>query len=376
MSIKDIFGRFFNKNDTFYNSYTEKLTKEIYYKELAIASAINIIAKMIANSEFRTYKQKKEVFEENYYRFNIEPNQNQNATEFWQEVIWKLYYENEALIIKELGMYYLADSFTPKDKTLYQTSFENVKVKELIFNKTYYMEDVFYLKLNNSKIKELLDNVFNSYGELIAVTAGDYKSSRGIKGKVKLNTSWSQKFDDQTKLQNAIREKFKSYFSSENAVIPMEEGFDFTESEKKSSTNSEDIQKIIDGAINMVSIAFNMPRSVLKGELSEIKEETKNLFTFTGKPTAKLLQDEINRKLYGVNAYKEGSKMKIDISKAEYINMLDSTSSLDILKRNGFTHNELMRALGEEQIDEAWANKRYITKNYEEIKEGGKNEKK
>ena len=68
----------------------------------------------------------------------------------------------------------------------------------------------------------------------------------------------------------------------------------------------------------------------------------------------------------------KASKMKIDISKAEYVNILDSTNSLDILKRNGFTHNELMRALGEEQIDEAWANKRYITKNYEEIKEGGK----
>lgn len=370
MGIKDIFGRFFNKNDTYYNSYAENVAKEIFYKELAIASAINIVAKLITNSEIRTFKEKEEIFKHNYYRFNVEPNQNQNASEFKSELIWKLFYDNEALVIEENGMYYIADSFSKNDRTLYQTFFTNVSVGDLIFNKTYYMEDVFYFKLNNSKIKSLLDGLYNSYGILITQCMNDYRKARAVRGKVKLNTSWSQKFEDQTKLQEAIRAKFRSYFSSDNAVMPMEEGFDFTESEKKSVTSSEDVNKIIEGIFDIVAIAFNIPKGIIKGEMAEIKEETKNLLTLSVKPVAKLLEDEINRKLYGELAYSKGSKIKVDISRVEYISLFDVAGSLDVLTRIGFSHNFLLRAIGEEVIDESWANTHYITKNYQK-QEGG-----
>ena len=347
MGIKDIFGRFFNKNDAYYNSYAETVATEIYYKELAIASAINIVSKLIVNSEFRTYKEHEEIFKHNYYRFNVEPNQNQNASEFKSKLIWKLFYDNEALVIEENGMYYVADHYTKNDRTLYQTFFTNVSVGGLTFNKTYYMEDVFYFSLNNAKIKQLLDGLYNSYGLLITQCISDYRKARGVRGKVKLNTTWSQKFEDQRKLQEAIREKFRSYFSSDNAVIPMEEGFDFIESEKKSVTSSEDVNKMIEGIFDIVAMAFNIPKGIIKGELSEIKEETKNLLTFSVKPVAKQLEDEINRKLYGEFAYSKGSKIKVDISRVEYISLFDVAGSLDVLTRIGFSHNFLLRAIGE-----------------------------
>ncbi len=372
MGIKDIFGRFFNKNDTYYSSYAENVAKEIFYKELAISSAINIIAKLISNAEFRTFIDGKEVFKHNYYRFNIEPNQNQNASEFWSELIRKLFYENEALVIEENGMYYIADSFTPNNEVLYQTSFTNVVIGDLLFRKTYYMKDVFYFKLNDAKVKQLLDNLYNSYGALIAQCINDYKRSKGVRGKIKLNTSWSQKFEDQEKLQDAIRKKFSSYFSSDNAVIPMEEGFDYTEKEGKSSTSSEDVNKIIEGIFDIVAIAFNIPKGIIKGELSEIKEETRNLLTLSVKPVAKLVEDEINRKLYGEIAYAKGSKIKADISRVEYISLFDVAGSLDVLTRIGFSHDDILRAIGEEAINEEWSKKHYITKNYQE-QEGGKN---
>lgn len=85
------------------------------------------------------------------------------------------------------------------------------------------MEDVFYLKLNNSKIKKLIDDVYRSYGFLISQCINDYRKSKGIRGKVKITTTWSQKIGDQDKLQKIIQDKFRSYVSSDNSVIPMEE---------------------------------------------------------------------------------------------------------------------------------------------------------
>lgn len=373
MGIKDIFGRFWNKNDTVYNCYSDKAVLEIFYKELAINSAINIIAKLFANAEIRTFKNRKEVKEHNYYLFNIEPNQNQNATEFYLELIRKLIYNNEALVIQENDMFYIADSYKINDRTLYQTSFTNVSVKNLIFNKTYYMEDVFYLKLNNSKIKELIDNVYNSYGILISQCMSDYRKSKGIRGKVKITTAWSQKFKDQQELQKNIQQKFRSYFSSDNSVIPLEEGFDFHESERKGATTSSEVKELIEEVFNIVGIAFNIPVGIIKGDLADVKEQRKNLLTFGGVDTiARMYENEINRKMYGENAYINGSKAKVDTSRIEHINIFDVAGSLDVLTRIGYSHNDLLRITGEELINEEWANAHYMTKNYQK-QEGGEN---
>lgn len=120
-------------------------------------------------------------------------------------------------------MFYIADGYTINDRSLYQTFFTNVSIKNLNLKKRYFMEDVFYLKLNNSKIKKLIDDVYRSYGFLISQCINDYRKSKGIRGKVKITTTWSQKIGDQDKLQKIIQDKFRSYVSSDNSVIPMEE---------------------------------------------------------------------------------------------------------------------------------------------------------
>ena len=74
--------------------------------------------------------------------------------------------------------------------------------------------------------------------------------------------------------------------------------------------------------------------------------------------------------MYGENAYIEGSKVKIDTSRVEHINIFDVASSLDVLTRIGFSHNNLLRLIGEEAINEKWANEHYMTKNYQK-QEGG-----
>ncbi len=90
-------------------SFDTNILLEVYYKELAIFSAINLISKGLANSEFRTYFKNKEIKRDNYYLFNVEPNVNQNAQEFWNEAISKLVYENQVLIIQENGSFFIAD---------------------------------------------------------------------------------------------------------------------------------------------------------------------------------------------------------------------------------------------------------------------------
>lgn len=133
---------------------------------------------------------------------------------------------------------------------------------------------------------------------------------------------------------------------------------------------------MINEIFSIVGIAFNIPEGIIKGNLAEVGEQTKNLLTFGGIDTiAKLYENEINRKMYGENAYREGSKAKVDTSRIEHIDIFDVASDLDVLTRIGFSHNNLLRIIGEETINEEWANKHYVTKNYEEEEGGKSNEK-
>jgi HK97 family phage portal protein len=104
------------------NAVVGELAAEVYYKQLAIQSCINLIANTVARGEFLTYEKGQEVRKDNYYLLNVEPNQNKSASKFWRDVISKLVYENKCLVIQYNDKFYAADSFQIKEHAF----FENV----------------------------------------------------------------------------------------------------------------------------------------------------------------------------------------------------------------------------------------------------------
>lgn len=371
--FRDFLGKTLSSKDVEVDVISEKISNEIYVKELAINCAINIIAKLMSSAEIKTFSKNKEIKEHMYYLFNIEPNQNQNATEFYFQLFQQLIYNEEVLIVSENDFLYIADTFDKYDRSLYPTYFKNVTIKDLtLTNKTYSMEDVLYMKLNNKKIKDLIDGLYLSYGKLINSAFNSYRKSKGTRGKYKIPSSWSQKFKDQEALQKVIREKFKAYFASDDAVLPIEDGYEYIESGENSnrkSTSSSEIKELIDETFSIVAIAFNMPVGILKGDISQNKEIIKSLLTINIKPYAKMLQNEINRKYYGETEYLKGNRVKVDITNIQYINLLENANAIDVLFRDGFSHNEIMDRLDEEKLDEEWANMHFVTKNYMTVQE-------
>ncbi len=355
------------------DTVVNEIANEIYIKELAINCAINILAKLMTSVQIKTYENNKEIKKHMYYLFNVEFNQNTTASEGWYDFFFKLIYEQEVLVIYENQNLYVADSFDKYDRVFYDTYFKNVTIDDLtLTRKTYYMEDVLYLKLNNKKIKDLIDGLYLSYGKLINAASNSYRKSKGTRGKYKIPMNWSQKYKDQVALQKAIREKFKTYFSADNAVLPIEEGFEFIETENsnnRKTTSSSEIKELIDEAFNIVAIAFNMPVGILKGDISQNKEIIKSLLTINIKPYAKMLQDELNRKFYGEQEYLKGNRVRVDITNVQYINLLENANAIDVLFRDGFSHNEIMDRLDEELLDEDWANMHFVTKNYMTVQE-------
>ena len=73
---------------------------EICLRELAFWTCVGKIANALTKCEFRTFYEGEELFKDEYYLWNYEPNRNQNKAEFLSKAMEQLFRNNELLIVE------------------------------------------------------------------------------------------------------------------------------------------------------------------------------------------------------------------------------------------------------------------------------------
>ena len=374
--LKSAFSRESNFKNSMGVTVEENLQIEIFYKELAIQSCISFIANALVMSEFQTFEGGKEVKKTNHYLFNVEPNLNQNATEFWHEVIWRLIYDNECLIIQHDDQFFVAESFSHEEFAFKEDIYSNVTVRGFSMSRSFIESEVFYLKLNNKHIKRLIDGLYTDYGELLARAKKNFKKAGGRKG-VYTQDGYGpiagKEYDEQLKL---IEQNLKSYFESENGALLLSGGDKYDESQQMSvGKDSRDIRNLVNDVIDFACAAFHIPAGVVRGDTVGVAEQTDNTIMFGINPFAKLITSEINRKLYRMDAYLKGSFVRMDTKKIRDVDIEKMSKSADLLFRIGVhSVNENREMFGKSLIDEPWANEHFVTKNYNSILDSEFNE--
>jgi len=345
---------------------------EYYIRNLAFQSAVNLIANAVSKCEFKTYFKGKEIKEREYYLFNIEPNKNQNSTSFIHKWISKLYEDNECLIIEQNGQLLVADTFLKKEYALFDWQFTGVTVNEYTFSKTFNMSEVMYFRLNNVDIRKLINGMYESYGALIAYAQKSYKKSRGSKVLLEVSTLAQGKPDFKDTFSKMMNEYFKTYFEADNAVLPLFDGYKATNEGSKTYSNegTRDIKAMIDDVYDFTARAFQIPPALLRGDMANIKDAVDNFLTFCIDPLCDMSQEEIIRKRCGYSGFSQGTYIKIDTKSIKHIDLLSVATSIDKLIGSGaFCINDIRKAVGDEIIDEPWAWKHFITKNYSSVDE-------
>lgn len=176
-------------------------------------------------------------------------------------------------------------------------------------------------------------------------------------------------FDE--KLKKLMNDYFRSFFNSENAVLPLYEGYKYTDlgSKTYSEGTSRDIKNQYDDIFDFTARGFSMPPSLAKGDVQDTSKAVEEMLTFCLDPLADMLQQEINRKRNGKDVL-EGTKISINTTRVKHVDMFDISGAADKLISSGlYTVNMLLRSIGEPQVDEDWANTHMMTKNYAGIEE-------
>ncbi len=373
MRIIEILRDMFGDKDTVY--VTQKLESEKYklaIEDFAIQMAINMIAGAVAKCEFKTYIKGKETKNDEYYLWNVEPNDNQNSSQFIQEFISKLLYYNECLIVDVGGKLIIADNFTQNEYVLFPNTFTSVSRGTLTFDKTFSMADVLYFKYGNNDIRALLSNLLSGYSDLLDMAIGKYKRAGGRKGIIHTDKNRSGDKDYQAKINDLFQNQFKSYFSNENAVVHMEKGIDYDEitgeGSKKSTSEIADIASITKEAMARVAQAFRIPPALLQGDIADVEKLTDNLLTFCIDVLVDLIQTEIIRKRYGKTAYLAGTYLKIDTTCIKHIDIFDVAEKADkLISDSLYNVDELRVKLGDMPLNTWWSKRYVMTKNYQDV---------
>ncbi|EEO2765097.1 phage portal protein [Listeria monocytogenes] len=377
--------RTLNLTDTVWCSIPSEKLKELSIKKWAIDSCANKIANTLSCAEVLTYEKGEEVRKKNWYMFNVEANQNQNATEFWKKAIYKLVYDNEALIFMQDEYIYVADSFTKNDKSLYENTYTGVTLKDLTLKKEFKESEVLHLTLNNESIKSIIDGFYLLYGDLISAAVNKYKKINSRKIIVKLKGMFGQAPEEEEKLRLMLSERMKKFLAEGDSALPVEDGMEIDELTGDSKiAESRDIKKMIDDVFEMVANSFNIPLGLAKGDTVGLSEQVNSFLMFSINPIAEMFTDEGNRKFYGRNSVLERTYMKLDTTRIKVQDIQEIASSMDVLFHIGVnTIDDNLRMIGREPAMSPETQERFVTKNYaplgeneEDLKGGDINENK
>lgn len=357
-----------------------ELATEVYVKELAVQACVNLLAGTLAKCEWKTFEKGKEVRKDNYYLLNVEPNQNKSATKFWRDVVAKLVYENEALIIQHNLQFYNVDSFTLDEKVFRENIYKDIVMGDLQLNRVYTEAEVFHLEFHNDKIADVINGLYSSYSKLIAASQAHYKKNNARKGKLVVPTNYPQTDDAQKDLTELLNVRFRRFFQAEgDAVVPLTDGLSYEELVSnigtKGGIEGRDIRAFIDDVFDFTAMAFQIPPSLLKGSVADTDKSITTFITFPINSLAKEITDEINRKMYGKKAYLEKTYCKLDTTKIKAVEIKDIANALDVLVRIGaYSIDDCLLELGMEPLNTEWSQQRFMTKNYTPVEtaiEGG-----
>jgi len=352
------------------NAYADEYSSvmgEIYVREMAFWSAVNLVANAVSKCEFKTFLEGKEVKQKEYYLWNFEPNKNQNSSAFMHKLIAQLYRKNECLVVEQNGQLLIADSFEKKEYVLYEDVFSQVTVKDFTFNRSFVQSEVLYFTLSECDMRKVVNGLYESYNRLLSYSMKAYQKSRGTKGVFKYDTLPVAGTPEREAFDSLVNEKIGKWLTGDNAALPLGRGQDWKELEHKTynNENTRDIRAQIDDISDFTCKAFGIPPALLRGDVQGVSDALDNFLTFCIDPLTDMLSEEINRKRNGYYGMANGNYLKIDTKQIKHVDLLSVSSAIDKLISSGvFCVNDIRELVGESIIEEPWAYQHFITKNY------------
>lgn len=350
---------------------TDDAGRRLNVEELALFSAIDLLAAAGSACPWLTYRENKRYQGDDWVQYNIQPNPNQNAAEFRRMLIARLLWDGEALVFGHGGHIYLADSFQRDVRAFVPNVYRGVTCNNLSMDKVFQEDEVWYFSYSNLRVSQLIANLKGLYSTALSEALDKYKRSGGRAGIVEVPNRPSGNKNFEGDVNKIMNERFKAFFSGKNAVVTLHEGWKFIPHDgpasQKSVSEVSDMEAIFRQAQDRACNALHIAPGLLRGDVTGLDDAINYTLAFGLKPILKIIETEVNRKSW-LPLMKEGWYMRIDATHVKVADVFSVAEKFEKLFQNGaYSINGLLEKLDEAPLPFPWADKHFVTKNAELI---------
>lgn len=350
--------------------------QQIYFKELGLQIAISYIANTISKCEFKVYEDGKEVQNQLYYMLNVNPNPNQNSSQFLNKLISRYYYSNDGVLVfpdTKRNRLYVADGYSLEEHPLTENIFTNISIENETLRRKFKASEVFYFKLDDKQVKRLIDGAYEQYGKVMQAAIDGFVRRNGKKYKLALERYAAGDPEFKKIYDEVLKKQLQSFVENANAVYPQYKGTNLEEFDKTAAGNygnSSDVIAIRKEMFDVVAQAFKIPLSMMYGNITNINDMINMFLTFTIDPLADMIGEEITRKMYPFDAWKKGNCVKVDTSCISHVDILDVADKVSAAIASGTVQiDDMRKRLDMEPYGDKFGKMRFITRNYATLDE-------
>lgn len=338
------------------------------WQMLAVCIAVSYVANAISKSEFRVYRRGKEAPDDYlYYVLNVSPNANESASHLKRMLIERYYLNGEALLLVENDQVFLADSFTRQQMGLADDVFTGITVNQMHTDmRQLRAGDVMYFGQGDVRIRSVVSAAVRDYSQLLGVATRSYATSNTPK--YTFNSQGMQRGNnvDEEQQRKLTAERFRDFINATRAaVLPQNQGRELTRFDSGTPAPVADITSIRDDMFKTVAQAWQIPLSMMTGNITNMSEIVQTFLTFCVDPIAVMIGDELTRKVMGYWDWKQGDRIVVDTSRVKHIDIFDVAPNVEKLISTGtFTIDDVRSKLGEQPLNTDFSKAFYLTKNF------------
>ena len=345
---------------------TQKMLDQLAFKELALFIGISYIANTLSKCEFKTYENGVEVQNKLYYMLNISPNPNQKSSQFINKFIEQYYYNGSSLVVPYKSYIYCADNFDVDDSNpLVENTFFNVTFGNHQIKKKHRASEVFYIQLDNKKVKDLVDSMYLEYGQIISQALATYKRTNGTRYKLLLERFQAGDPEFKKQYDEVIKKGLQTFIENNNSIYTQYKGTDLQEFSSKTPANSSDIIAMRKEIFEVAAQALKIPLPMMYGNITNMNEIVKVYLSICIDPLADMISEELTRKYYSFKEWQAGNYIKVDTSCINHIDILEVADKVDKAISSGVTNiDEMRKRLGMHTLETDFSQAHWMTKNY------------
>lgn len=360
-------GKIVNLNDN-----CVLLTTETVYKLLAIETCIDVITNALVQADFQILSNGEIKKEKMHYKLNVAPNIKQSSVEFYKELFRTFFLDGEVLVVQIDEDFRIASNFTREENDLGEDKFTSVMILDTEVKQSFMESEVLYFKQTDANIIGLVDGFFKSYGKLITASQNVYKRSNAKRYVMKGDFLRSQTNKNQTNINEMMNSQFKGFLEADSAgaIFQMQDSYNLEDmsgggKSGMASTSTRDIRALVNDIFEIVATVFHVPRGLLNGDTAMLSEQVDSLLMLGVKPHLKMFEGKYNQTMYTIDEYQKGNRLKIETSSIKIVDVTKVANAVDkLLAVGAWSVNDIRIYLGQEPINEPWANEHYVTKNY------------